>query len=140
MTTAPLPPIGDPEPVTRPEGLPAVDGSAGQFPTARAAPAARPVSRWLRVLEAVAGVLSAGVLLLGLVLSVAQVLAPRLGGTGLEAAVGPGWDRAVATLAVGVVGELLRALRRRLAVAARAAVAVVVLLGIGALLWFTWWR
>jgi len=137
MTTAPLPPIGGPEPVTRPEGVPTVDRSGGR---AQPPTVARPVPRWLRAVEAVAGVLSAGVLLLGLGLVVAQLVAPRLGGTGLEAAVGPGWDRAVAALAVGVLGELFRALRKRLPVGARAVIAVTLLLGIGALLWFTWWH
>jgi len=137
MTTAPLPPIGGPEPVTRPEGVPTMDGSDRQpdAPTA-----ARPLPRWLRGLEAVAGVLSAGILLLGIGLVVAQLLAPRLGGTGLEAAVGPGWDRALAAVGVGLFGEGFRVLRRRLPAGARAFIAIVVLLGVGALLWFTWWR
>jgi len=123
--------------VTRPEGLPAVDRPAAR---SHAPTAARPVPHGLRGLEATAGVLSAGVLLLGIGLVVAQLIAPRVGGTGLDAADGPGWDRALAALGVGAGGEVLGAMRRRLPVAARATVAIVVLVAIGALLWFTWWR
>jgi hypothetical protein len=94
----------------------------------------------LRGLEVVAGILSAGVLLLGVGLVVAQLLAPRLGGDGLEAATGPGWGRASAALVVGVVGEVLRALRRRWATSVRAVAAIVVIVAVVALLWFTWWR
>ena len=142
MTTAPLPPIDGPAPATRPEGVPAAQWSGEQWSgePSHAPTAARPVPRSLRALEVAAGVLSAGVFLLGVGLVVAQVLAPRLGGTGLEAAVGPGWDRALAALGVGVAGEVLRALRRRLPVGARTSAAVAVLVGTGALLWFTWWR
>ena len=70
----------------------------------------------------------------------AQVIAPRTGGSGLEASTGPGWDRVVATLAVAAVGETLRAVRRRLPPAARLVGAIAVIVGVLVLLWFTWWR
>ena len=100
----------------------------------------RPTPRWLRWLEAVVGVLSAGVLVLGVGLVVAQVVAPRMGGTGLDATNGPGWDRALATVATGVIGEVLRGVRRRLPNGVRLIAVVAMSVAIAALLWFTWWR
>src|SRR3954466_2507525 len=111
MSTVPLPPIGGPGPATRPEGIAVPLDSAGLEPAGAVRPGHAP--RWLRGLEVVAGILSAGVLVLGVALLVSQVLAPRLGGTGLESATGPGWARTLGALGIGVVGETLRAMRRR---------------------------
>ncbi len=139
MSTAPLPPVGGRDPVTLPDGVPVVP--TGTAPVrSSAVGSARPASRWLRFLEAVAGLLTAGIAVAGIVLLAAQLVAPRTGGTGLDAATGPGWSTVLATLAVAVVGESLRLLRRRLPAAARMVSAAAVIIGVLVLLWFSWWR
>lgn len=138
MSTAPLPPVGGRDPATLPDGVPVVlGGRPGRY---AAAAAGRPAPRSLRIAESLAGLLTAGVAVVGVVLLAAQLIAPRTSGSGLEASTGPGWDRVVATLAVAAVGETLRAVRRRLPGAARAAGAVAMIAGVLVVLWFTWWR
>lgn len=103
-------------------------------------PPNRPVSRGLRALEVVAGLASAGVVVIGLGLVVLQVLAGRIApGSGLSAASGPTWTRALAQLGVGLVGEVVVGLRARLPHAGRTWLAVGVLVAVGAVLWLCWW-
>lgn len=101
----------------------------------------RATDRSVRILEAAAGLLSAGLLMLGLALTAAIFLAPALvGGSGFEAATGPRPDRALVQLAVGLTGEAARLFRHRLPTPARVAIAALILLAGGAALWWGWWR
>lgn len=123
--TAPLP-VVQPDP-----GQPGGSGRPGRPGPAR---------RGLRVLDAVAGLLSAGMLVLGLALLVSQLFgAALLGGTGLSAATGPGWWRVAAHLAVGAAGETGVLLRRRLAVGPRAAIAGGTVVAALAVVVAAWW-
>ena len=93
----------------------------------------------LRALEVVAGLLSAGLVVVGLVLVVAQLFAADIApGTGLRAASGPGWSRAVGQLAVGIAGELVVLLRPRLPHAARTYLAAAVIVAALVALWLCW--
>ncbi len=94
-----------------------------------------------RVVEVAAGLLSGGLVLIGLALVVLQLLATRIApGTGLTAASGPTWWRALAQLGVGMVGEFTVWLRPRIATAARVWLAVAVIVAVGFALWLCWWR
>jgi hypothetical protein len=96
--------------------------------------------RGVRLLEAVAGLLSGGVLVLGLVLLASQVLAPSmLSGTGFAAATGPGWWRVAAHLLVGAAGETGVLLRRRASIAARVTMAAATIAAVLAVLAAAWW-
>jgi hypothetical protein len=98
------------------------------------------VGRGVRVLEAVAGLLSGGVLVLGLVLLASQAFAPSLlSGTGFAAATGPGWWRVVAHLIVGAAGETGVLLRRRASIAARVTTAGATVVAALAVLAAAWW-
>lgn len=120
MDTVPLPAV--PSDVPEPPLQPRLSG-AGRF------------------LEALAGLASAGLLLIGLGLVVLQLIAPELApGTGMSAAAGPTWWRALAHVGVGVVGELGVWARPRMGRAARVWAATAVVLMTGAVLWLAWWR
>lgn len=94
----------------------------------------------LRALEMVAGLLSSGLVVIGLTLVVLQVFAADIApGTGPAAASGPGWGRTVGQLGVGAAGELAVALRRRLGHASRTYLAVGVIVAAGVVLWLSWW-
>ena len=94
----------------------------------------------LRALEVVSGLLSAGVLVLGLVLLVSQLGARHLlSGTGLAAATGPGWWRVAVHLVVGAAGEVGMLLRRSAAPAVRAVVASVTVVAVVVVLGAAWW-
>jgi predicted secreted protein len=96
--------------------------------------------RLLRAAEATAGLLSGGLLVLGLALLVLQFVAPDLvPGTGFSAPAGPGWGRIAAHLAVGAVGEGVVAARCRLPRPVRGALATAVIAAVLAVLWFCWW-
>lgn len=99
-------------------------------PTSAATP-----GRWLRAAEATAGLLGGGLLLLGVVLLVLQVVAPQV----VDGADGPGWGRAICHLLVGAAGEGGRAVRRRFSLPVRAAVAGVTVLAVLVVLVITWW-
>lgn len=91
--------------------------------------------------EAVAGLVSGGLVVIGVGLVVLQLVAPELApGTGLAAAAGPTWPRALATAAVGVAGEVVVWARRRLGRAARAWLAVAVIVAALLDLWWVWLR
>ncbi len=95
----------------------------------------------MRVLETTAGLLSAGALVLGLVLVVLKCAAPALvGGSGLSAATGPETGRVVVQLAAGLLGEVCHWNRARFPGRARPVVAVAVIVGELGALWFCWWR
>lgn len=93
------------------------------------------MNRSVRILEAVAALLSAGVLVVGVLLAVLLVAAPALNdGTG------PRLDRVVLTLLAGVLGEAAQRRRERLPERARAWIAgVIIVVALGAL-WWGWWR
>lgn len=134
MDTAPLPPVGhDPAP-------PGSGDPTDRLALVREIPGGRSRSAGLRTLEVVAGLLSGGLLLIGLALLVLQFVAPDLApGTGLAAASGPGWWRAAAQLGIGVAGELTVAARRRCGTGVRYLLAAAVIVAAGAVLWFAWW-
>lgn len=93
------------------------------------------MNRPVRFVEAVAALLSAGLLVVGVVLAVLLVAAPALnGGTG------PRWDRVLVAVVVGVIGEVLHRRRDRLPGRARPAVAAGVIVLMLAALWWGWWR
>lgn len=93
------------------------------------------MNRSVRILDAVAALLSAGVLVIGVVLAVLLVAAPALNdGTG------PRLDRVLVALAAGILGELAHLRRERLPSPARPAVAAGVIVVVLAALWWGWWR
>lgn len=97
-------------------------------------------SRGVRALEASAGLLSAGVLVTGVLLAILKWLAPAfLSGSGLSATDGPRWDRILAPLIIGVAGELSRRLRRGHGTRVRLATAAITVLLCLAALWWGWW-
>ncbi|MBN9609563.1 MAG: hypothetical protein BGO26_07845 [Actinobacteria bacterium 69-20] len=115
--------------------LPAVPAEGPRPP--RSGPSHGPA----RVVEVVAGLLSGGLVLIGLGLVVLQLFATRIApGTGLTAAAGPTWWRALTQLGVGVAGEFTVWLRPRTAPAARVWLAVAVIVAVGIVLWLCWWR
>ncbi len=98
-------------------------------------------SRSVRVLEVIAGLLSAGVLATGVLLAVLEAAAPAvLTGSGQSATEGPRWDRVLVPLLVGGGGELARRLRPRFGHRVRPAVAAAVVVLCLAALWWGWWR
>lgn len=126
MDTAPLPRI-PPEP------------SPWETPAARRSPAPERASGGLRVLEVLAGLLSGGLVTVGLGLVVLQLLAPELApGTGLAAPAGPTWIRALAQLCVGLLGETAVLLRPRLSRAPRAWLAVAVIAAAAVTVYWAW--
>jgi uncharacterized membrane protein len=116
------------------------------MPDARAdAPSAgdsgeRPVSPLVRGLDLLAGLLAAGLQVVGGLLLLAQLLAPSLLSlAGWGQAGGPGWSRVAAHLVVGVGGELVVRFRTRLGAPARAtADTAVVVAGVALIAW-AWW-
>jgi hypothetical protein len=97
--------------------------------------AAEPAGRGLRGIEMISGLLGGGLLLAGLVLLVMQFVAPAL----VTAGRGPGWAAVAVHLGVGVVAELLRAVRGRLGTPVRWAVAVLVIAAALGVLLLIWW-
>ncbi len=94
----------------------------------------------VRVLDVVVGLLSAGLLVVGVLLVPAQFLAPPLlSMAGWGQATGPGWARIGAHLVVGVAGEVVVRFRGRLGRPARAAADLaVVAAAVGTIAW-AWW-
>lgn len=104
-------------------------------------PYREPVSGPARILEVMAGLASGGLAVLGLGLVVLQLFAPDIApGTGLSAANGPTWSRALAQLGVGAAGELVVWARPRLGRGPRVWAAVAVLAAATVVLWLCWWR
>lgn len=99
-----------------------------------------PATGGLRALEVLAGLCSGGLVLLGLALVVLQLTAGQIApGTGLAAAIGPTWPRALGQLGVGLAGEIVVLLRGRLGHAARTWLAVAVLVATAVVLYLAWW-
>ena len=94
----------------------------------------------LRVLDTVTGLFAAGMLVVGIGLLVAQLLAPALlSAAGWGTADGPGWARVLAHLLVGVAGEaVFRSRRRRSGPLRILADAAVVVAAIAVIAW-AWW-
>lgn len=115
MDTVPLPAVPDRWPPRRPGGA-------------------------LRALLTVAGGAAGGMLLIGLGLVVLQLTATRWApGTGLAAAAGPTWPRALAQLAVGVIGEGAVRLRPRMGRGAQVWAAALTIVATVAVVWWAWW-
>lgn len=118
---------------------PSSDPRSGADPGAR--PKAGRVGPVVRALDSLTGLFAAGMLVVGVGLSLAQVLAPALlpAAAGWGAATGPGWASVLAHVGVGVAGEVVvRARRGRPApvrVVADAAVIVAALVVIAR----AWW-
>lgn len=94
-----------------------------------------------RALVGAAGVVSGGLVVIGLGLVVLQLIKGDIApGTGSAAAAGPTWRRALAQLAVGAAGECMVWLRPRVGPAARVWLSVAVLVVAGLVLWLCWWR
>lgn len=130
----PPPDIG---PSTRPDstwtGPTEPRGSTGRPPGRRIVPV-------IRVLDALAGLLAAGVLVFGVGLLLAQVLAPALlSAAGWGAATGPGWVRVLAHLLVGAAGEVVVRARHRWAGTIRAVADVAVIAAALAVVARAWW-
>ncbi len=114
--------------------------SSGPAPAPERSRPANPAPRWLRALDGAAGLLSAGVLVLGVVLLVAQLAAPILwDGAELGSATGPGWASVAAHVGVGAVGELIVLLRRGWPVPVRAAADLTVVAAALAVMVLLWW-
>lgn len=79
--------------------------------------------------------LSAGLLVVGVVLAVLVVAAPALNDGS-----GPRLDRVIVALLAGGLGELAHLRRHRLPDRARAVVGAVVILVVLLALWWGWWR
>ena len=93
------------------------------------------MSRPVRIVEAVAALLSAGLLVVAVLLAVLLFAAPALNdGTG------PRLDRVLVPLAAGVLGEVVHLRRERFSVRARPWVAGLVIVVVLGALWWGWWR
>jgi hypothetical protein len=92
------------------------------------------------VLDALAGLLAAGMLVVGTGLLVAQLLAPALlPAAGWGAATGPGWTGVGAHLLVGLAGEAVVRMRRRWAGPLRLGADLAVIVGALAVIAWAWW-
>ncbi|MGS0684172.1 hypothetical protein ACVBEQ_03255 [Nakamurella sp. GG22] len=93
-----------------------------------------------RLLDALAGLLAAGLLVIGVVLLLAELIAPTaLPAAGLGPAAGPGWSSVLAHLVVGGAGEVVVRLRDRWPVGVRAGADAAVIVAVLAVLWWHWW-
>lgn len=93
----------------------------------------------IRFLDGLAGLLAAGILLVGVLLLVSALIAPGLlAAAGLGPADGPGWDRVLAHLGVGVAGELVVRLRRGWPMPVRIGADSAVTVAAVALIWWAW--
>jgi hypothetical protein len=96
--------------------------------------------RGLRLLDLLTGLVAAGMLLVGVLLLVAAVVAPAvLPGLGLGPADGPGWSRVGGHLLVGGAGELVVHGRRNWPPPVRVTADLCVVIAAGAVLWLAWW-
>lgn len=92
--------------------------------------------RGVRAIELVAGLVGSGMLWLGVVLLVLQLVTPQQ----IDGANGPGWGTVVAHLLVGGLAEAGRGARRKVPVPARVAISVLTILAVLAVLVISWWR
>ncbi len=94
----------------------------------------------VRLVDGLAGLLSAGLLVIGIVLLLAAMFAPAvLSAAGLGDAAGPNWVSVLAHLGFGTAGELVVLLRGRWPVPVRAGADLVVIVVIVGVIWLTWW-
>lgn len=107
-------------------------------PVVHGAGAAHRFGPAVRVLDTLAGLLSAGLLVLGVLLLLTQLIAP-LSAAGWGQAAGPGWPSVLAHLSVGVVGELVVRLRGRLPRALRVTADGAVVFSAGFVVAWAWW-
>jgi hypothetical protein len=94
----------------------------------------------IRLLDALAGLLAAGSVLVGVLLLIAALAAPAvLDAVGLGPADGPGWGRVIAQLAVGLAGEVVVSLRGKWAAPVRVAADLTVICSAVAVISWVWW-
>lgn len=94
-------------PAASPPPSPGVEPGADPAPDGRPGPV-------VRALDGLTGLLAGGMLVLGVVLALAQLVAPAvLSAAGWGVATGPGWGRVVAHLVVGGAGEAIYRTRAR---------------------------
>ncbi|MGI8590628.1 MAG: hypothetical protein ACR2M5_06505 [Nakamurella sp.] len=106
-----------------------------------AAPRTVLAPRPVRMLEGVGALLSAGVLVLGVLLAALAVLGPVLvKGTGLSTASGPRLDRVLIPIGMGLLGEILHVTRHRRRLTTRILAAAGTVLAALAALWWGWWQ
>jgi hypothetical protein len=90
--------------------------------------------------DGLAGLFAAGMLVVGVLLLLAAIIAPGLlDAAGLGPALGPGGPTVIAHLVVGVGGELAIRLRRRWPPAGRVVVDCVIIAAAVIVLARTWW-
>jgi hypothetical protein len=94
----------------------------------------------VRSTVALADLLAAGVLVLGVVLLTAMVVLPSAGNGAWNETTGPGWGRVAAHLGVGLAGGTGGRLARRASPGLRIAVAVATVVAVLAVLALSWWR
>lgn len=93
-----------------------------------------------RVLDTLAGLFAAGILVVGVGLLLAQLLAPAvLSAAGWGVATGPGWVPVSAHLIVGVAGEVLVRYRARFGSLVRAGADLAVVGAAVAVIGWIWW-
>lgn len=112
------------------------EGPGSAQPTdGRPAAGDRESGRGTRIVESIGGLFGAGLLALGVVLLILQLVAPAV----VSGATGPGWGAVAAHLAVGAAAESVRVARHRLPVPARIVAAVLTVAAAIAVLAFCWW-
>lgn len=106
-------------------------------PSPGAEPGAGPA---IRTLDALVGLVAGGMLVLGIGLLVAQLLAPAvLSAAGWGSATGPGWARVLAHLVVGGAGEVTYRTRRRRRGALRVVPDLAVVVATVGVVAIAWW-
>lgn len=118
MDTAPLPAVPSDEPPSRGRDL----GAARAVVTA-------------------AGVVSGGLVLIGVGLIALQLLKGGIApGAGRAVAAGPTWGRALLHVTVGLMGEMVVWLRPHVGTAARVWMSAAILVAAAVVLWVCWWQ
>lgn len=109
-------------------------------PDLRRQPGVRGPGVLVRSIAALADLLAAGVLVLGVALLVAMLVVPSAGSGAWNETTGPGWSRVAAHLGVGLAGETAGQLTRRASPGLRIAVAIATVVAVLAVLALSWWR
>lgn len=113
--------------------VPSPGAEPGAGPDGRPGPA-------IRTLDALVGLVAGGMLVLGVGLLVAQLLAPAvLSAAGWGSATGPGWARVLAHLVVGGAGEVTYRTRRRRRGALRVVPDLAVVVATVGVVAIAWW-
>lgn len=117
---------------------PSSDPRSGADPEARRT--AGRVGPVVRALDALTGLFAAGMLVVGVGLTLAQVLAPALlPAAGWGAATGPGWASVLAHLGVGMAGEVVVRARRGRPAPVRVVADAAVIVAVLAVIAWAWW-